>query len=356
MHDQRVQTRRFRLIVGAAFVLAVGLTVFVTIGHHLSTSSSGTPATTHASTSSTSPTTVPPSPPFAVGTETLSFTEPVAGGGAPRVIPATVRYPTTGAAGADGRPNATPLRSAGPLPLVVFSQGFDIEAEAYAALLDFWAAAGYVVVDPTYPATAPSAPGGVDENDIVNHPADLRFVITSMLQASNTPGTTLTGLLDPSEIAVIGHSDGGDVSLATAANTCCLDARVKAAIILSGAELTSFGGTYFATPALPMLVVQGTADVVNPPACSIQLYNQAPQPKYFLSLEGQNHESPYLMAGAPLETVKEVTTGFLNGYLRHSASSLAALESQGSVPGLATISSAPAVGPEGGSCPGAPGA
>jgi len=103
-----------------------------------------------------------------------------------------------------------------------------------------------------------------------------------------------------------------------------------------------------------MLVVQGTADVVNPPACSIQLYNQAPQPKYFLSLEGRTTRA-VSHGRAPLETVKEVTTGFLNGYLRHSASSLAALESQGSVPGLATISSAPAVGPEGGSCPGAPG-
>jgi len=54
----------------------------------------------------------------------------------------------------------------------------------------------------------------------------------------------LSGLIDPTEIGVVGHSDGADVSLAVATNTCCRDPRVEAAAILSGAELASFGGSY----------------------------------------------------------------------------------------------------------------
>jgi predicted dienelactone hydrolase len=237
---------------------------------------------------------------------------------------------------------------------VVFSEGYDISPEAYANLLDAWSAAGYVVADPTYPFTSPTSPGGPEEDDIVNHPADLRFVITSLLQDGATKGGTLSGLINPSEVAVIGHSDGGDVALATASNSCCLDSRIKAAVILSGAELASFGGTYYTTPAVPMLVVQGTADDINPQVCSVQLYDAAPQPKYYLSLAGQSHESPYLQAGQPLGTVEKVTIDFLDGYLRHSTAQLDAMTADGSVPGLATLTNSPSVGPPVGSCPGAP--
>lgn len=67
---------------------------------------------------------------------------------------------------------------AGPLPLIVFSQGFAEPADAYAQPCCIpWAAAGFVVAAPTYPRTNPDAPGGPDESDILNHPADLRYVI-----------------------------------------------------------------------------------------------------------------------------------------------------------------------------------
>jgi len=135
-----------------------------------------------------------------------------------------------------------------------------------------------------------------------------------------------------------------DVSLATAANTCC-STHGQGGDHSLRAELTSFGGTYFATPALPCLWSRNRRR--REPAC---LQHPAVQPgtaAQVLPLTGgAEPREPVSHGRAPLETVKEVTTGFLNGYLRHSASSLAALESQGSVPGLATISSAPAVGPK----------
>jgi alpha-beta hydrolase superfamily lysophospholipase len=335
-------------VLGVA-AFAVAGTVAISISLDQAPSTPGRPT---AKTTTTS--TVPKGPPYAVGIISLEITESATTGGSVRSLPTEVRYPTTGPAGAPEQPGARSDRASGPYPLVVFSEGYDISPEAYAQLLDAWSAAGYVVADPTYPFTSPSSPGGLDENDIVNHPADLSFVITSLLEDGATTGGPLSGLINPSEVAVIGHSDGGDVALAAASNSCCRDSHIKAAVILSGAELASFGGTYYATPPIPMLVVQGTDDDINPLNCSVQIYDAAPQPKYYLSLAGQTHESPYLQAGQPLGIVEKVTIDFLDGYLRHSTAQLDAMTGDGSVTGLATLTSLPSVGSAVGSCPGAP--
>jgi predicted dienelactone hydrolase len=310
--------------------------------------SASPPSSTQPTTASTPPTTAPPpQPPFAVGTLSVILTEPASPGGVARTLPTTVRYPATGVANAPDQAGAVPEKAGGPYPLVVFSQGYDEAAAAYAPLLDAWARAGYVVVEPDYPFTDPGSPGGVSRNDIVNHPADLRFVITSMLEASPASVASLTGMINASEVGVIGQSDGGDVSLAVADNTCCRDSRVKAAIILSGAETSFFSnsGAYFSQPAVPLLVVQGTDDAINPPSCSVQLYNQAPAPKYYLTMEGQSHLSAYTQAGPPLDVVVTVTTGFLDGYLKGSAAAINALPTDGTVAGLSSLTNAASLPP-----------
>ena len=319
-----------------------------TAGHGPSASR---PNTTHPSSP---PATLPPEPPFAVGTLTLSLSEPGKPGEAVRTLPTTVRYPAIGTPGRSDQAGATPDKPGGPYPLVVFSEGYGFDPETYAPLLDAWAMAGYVVVDPVYPFTAPTSPGGLVRSDIVNHPADLRFVITSMLGDSAAAGGTLAGMIDSAEVGVIGHSDGGDVSLAVANNSCCRDSRIKATVILSGAELAWFAGVYYSQPAVPMLVVQGTNDDINPPSCSVQLYNQASQPKYFLSLAGQTHTSAYTQAGQPLDVVAKVTTDFLNGYLKGSRAGIGALSPDGTVSGLATLTDAASVPPNDQPCPDAP--
>ena len=335
-------------MLGVAAGLAVVGTVVISIRLGRS------PPTPGRSIAKTTTSTVPPGPPYAVGITSLDVTEPAPIGEGVRSLPTEVRYPAIGPPGRPEQAGATADRISGPYPLVVFAEGYDISPEAYGDLLNAWTAAGYVVADPTFPFTAPSAPGGLDENDIVNHPADLRFVITSLLHDGAAPGNRLSGLIDPSKVAVIGHSDGGDVALAVASNSCCHDSRIKAAVILSGAELASFGGTYYATPPVPMLVAQGTDDDVNPQSCSVQLYDAAPQPKYYLSLAGQSHASPYLEVGQSLGTVEKVTIDFLDGYLRHSTSQVGAMTTDGSVPGLATLTDSPSLGLAVGGCPGAP--
>ncbi len=305
-------------------------------------------------------TTVPaPHPPYAVGTLSLTVTEAATRGGPARTFPTFVRYPVQAGGGAAGAAPDSALRAAGPFPLVVFSGGFAVSPEEYSSLLDRWVSAGFVVADPVYPFTTPSPTQALDEGDIVRHPGDLSAVITTLLDAdanpTTGPGSALGGTIDRSRIAAIGHSDGGDVTLAAVADSCCHDPRIGAAVILSGAEYAAFGGTYFtAAPAVPLLVVQGTADDINPPGCSVRLYDRAPAPKYYLSLDGQSHQGPYLEAGVAQDTVQQVVVDFLLGSLEGSRPAQAAMVRDGDVPASSTLTVGTPTGLAAGPCPGAP--
>ncbi len=326
-------------------------------------SASASTSAQSSSTARTAPVARPASAPYRVGVTSLTLDRPAttstatghAGSGAPiRTLPTLVRYPARGPADAGAHPGAAPAAGSGPFPLVVFSQGYDISAEAYSGLLDAWARAGYVVADPTYPLTDPATPEGVNEQDIVNHPADLRFVISALLAAGRDRHSPLHGLVDPARVAIIGHSDGGDVSLAVADNSCCRDPQVKAAVILSGAELSAFGGEYYATGAVPLLVVQGSADTVNVPGCSAQIYDEAPRPRYYLNIAGAEHQPPYLDPGATRAGVARSVIAFLNTFLNHRTSDLNALVHHGTVTAGETITTAPLPSGTSTYCPGAP--
>lgn len=331
------------------------------------TSATSTPAATSATTLPASTTTVAPtttttvahrSPPYPVGEASMTIVEPTGTPGVTRSLPTVLRYPAASGSPGAVASGAVPDRADGPYPLVVFSQGFDISPEAYATLLTDWAEAGYVVADPAYPYTSP--PDAVRMPHLLNHPHELKVAIASLLSAgAESPGASgagpLAGLVNANEVAVIGHSDGGDVSLAVTANSAHLDKAVKAAVILSGAEFSPFGGTYFSAGNVPLLVTQGTNDDINPPSCSVALYDAASSPKYYLSLLGAGHHSPYLYPSSYRNVVASVTTDFLNAYLKGDTAAVSAMDSSGSLPGVATITSAASAGPpQGAPCPQAP--
>ena len=201
----------------------------------------------------------------------------------------------------------------GPWPLVVFGHGFASTPFVYRRLLRAWAAAGYVVAAPRFPLGNANAPGGPDEDDIVNQPGDMSFVISQLLAASASGAGPLSGLVDPARIAVAGQSDGAMTAFATAYERPWRDPRVRAAVILSGAEL----GRHVSVDshAAPLLAVQGTADGVNQPVYSFQLYRAVARPKFLLLLDGAGHLAPYTQPGARLATVERVSIAFLDHYL-----------------------------------------
>jgi dienelactone hydrolase len=258
----------------------------------------------------------------------------------PRTLYTEVRYPALGAPGRTDLSDAPAARADGPFPLVVFGHGFDVTPALYARLLQSWARAGYVVAAPVFPRENADAPGGPDESDLVNQPADMRFVISRMLAAGAGSGP-LAGLIDPKRIAVAGQSDGGDTALALAYDPTLRDRRVGAAVILSGAEIPSAGGFTFPPNGPPLLATQGTADTVNPPSATNVFFDAARRPKYLLTLIGAEHLPPYSDQQPQLEIVERVTTAFLDGYLEHKPEALASLPAAGTVPSVASMTAEP---------------
>jgi predicted dienelactone hydrolase len=201
----------------------------------------------------------------------------------------------------------------GPRPLLVFGHGFATTPFRYKRLLRSWASAGYLVAAPVFPLGNANAPGGPDESDIVNQPRDMSFVITQLLAASASAQSPLHGLVDRKRIAVAGQSDGAETAFATTYERAWHDRRVRAALILSGAELGRH--VRIVSHTAPLLAIQGTADRINPPVYSLDLFRAVDRPKFLLLLRHANHLSPYTVPGSRLAAVERVSIAFLNHYL-----------------------------------------
>jgi len=230
-----------------------------------------------------------------------------------------------------------PEHAAGPFPLVVFGHGFAVTPAIYWRLLRAWAQAGYVVAAPVFPLGNAHAPGGPDEADIVNQPRDMSFVITRLLAASARRRGPLTGLIDPNRVAVSGQSDGGETALAVAYDRYYRDRRVRAAIILSGAEIPGVGGFDFPSGSPPLLAAQGTADTINQPRFTYAFFRLAPRPKYLLKLLNAQHLPPYTYEQPQLSIVERVTVAFLDRYLKGAPRGIARMIAAGDVPGRADL-------------------
>jgi dienelactone hydrolase len=256
----------------------------------------------------------------------------------PRSLVTVIRYPAKGDPSRVDVRGAAPTRSAGPFPLIVFAHGFDITPGPYRRMLQAWARAGYVVAAPTFPLTSSNAPGGPRESDLVNQPTDVSFVISRVLKADAARRGLLSGVIDRRSIAVSGQSDGGSTALAVAYNRNYVDHRIRAAMILSGAEIPGVSGYDFPAPAPPLLATQGTADTSNAPQSTYRYFRIAPRPKFLLSLLGAPHLGPYTNEQPQLGIVERETLAFLDRYLKHRRGARARMWRDGNVRRLAHLS------------------
>jgi dienelactone hydrolase len=248
----------------------------------------------------------------------------------------TIRLP-------DGRTVARPLTtivrrpaSGSPHPLLVFAHGFERTPADYASLLRAIASAGYVVAAPVFPLTSTRAPGGPNEADLVNQPADVRFVITRLLALNRSRGR-LHDAIDPLRIAVAGQSDGGITALSVAYDARYRDPRVRAAIVMSGALPAGFGS--FPADGPPLLALQGTADTLNSPATTAAYFALAHRPKFLVWLLGASHLPPYTDEQPQLGIVERSAIAFLGHYF--DGRPLAALERAARRPGVTRLVSDP---------------
>ncbi|MGH9127908.1 MAG: alpha/beta hydrolase family protein [Acidimicrobiales bacterium] len=328
-----------------------------TIGSH------GRTTTTAPRPKPTTTTTIPPPSLVAsqyVGTFNPTFVDQVTGVS----VPTEVFYPAT----SSGGPPVT-----GRHPLIVFAEGFDALPSYYSDLIATWAKAGFVVAAPVFPYTNANANvTPASENHLIEQPGEVSTVISSMLTLGHSPNNVLQGIIDPMAIGLAGQSDGGDTVSAVAYDSCCTYPGIGATAILSGQELENPAGSYFNSPSpSPMLVVQGMADTINPPANSDQLYNDdGGGEKYYLKLTGGFHLTPYTldqtalgifvppghtlaqlttMAQAELPVVEQVTTDFFEAELVPASGVTAStITAAGNVAGTSTIVSANLGGGSGG--------
>lgn len=262
-------------------------------------------------------------PTMSVGLETCTFvdhsrgvinfdTKPLSLLSSSRTLPTEIRYPTTDVANAPSeQPGAVPLASSTGYPMIIFAHGYDVTPDTFAPLLDAWVRAGFVVVAPLFPdekASEVAAQHGANtEGDIVNEPADLAFVTRAVLQASSGVSSNcpiVRGLINPTELALAGHSDGA-TAVAMLAFDHGLDPQgvnfaslrsglhFHAVAIFSGAEDTL--QSYAAEASHPnVLVVHSRVDQCNPLHNDVTLYDAIHQPnKWFLELQRAHHLPPF---------------------------------------------------------------
>ena len=337
--------RRARRIAAGELIAVVLALVTACAGHprpSVAATTTSPPAPKSASPSAR-PTTSTANPPvtvgisgrYRVGERQLTFVEPPHTGPTgeslgQRMLATAVWYPLAG---------SHPV--AGSLPLIVFAPGFTMCSGPYSALLQTWASAGYVVAAVNFPHTNCHLGAAAWEADLVNQPRDMTYALSRILALSAQPNDPFYGLIDRHEVAAAGQSDGGDTVAALAANGCCTDHRVTAVAVLSGAEWPPMPGRYFpdgASETPPMLFVQGSADTINPPWTSMQLYRaDEARARYYLDLLGADHLTPYTGANPVEQLVARVTLAFFDRYVLGQAGALATMTREGNVSGAAVL-------------------
>ncbi|MCM3702292.1 alpha/beta fold hydrolase [Paenibacillus macerans] len=217
------------------------------------------------------------------------------------------------------------------LPIIVFSHGFGWSLDGYSPLVDFWAAHGFVVIQPTHlDSRTLNLPPDDPRTPLIwrFRVEDMKRILDQLdLIEASVPG--LSGRLDRSRIAVAGHSWGGQTaSMLLGARVLdargepgedMSDSRIKAGVLLAttgkgGADLTPFAAEHFpfmnpsfADMNTPALVVAGDHDQshlsTRGPDWFTDPYFLSPGSKSLLTLFGGEHS----LGGIPGYNVAETT-------------------------------------------------
>ncbi|MFJ9033202.1 alpha/beta hydrolase family protein [Streptomyces sp. NPDC102274] len=210
------------------------------------------------------------------------------------------------------------------LPVILLSHGQGhsnnlSSLNGYAPLANFWAAHGFVVIQPTHLSSRtlsldPETPGA--PLYWRSRAEDMKRVL-DRLDVIEAAVPQLLGRLDPGKVAVAGHSMGGhtaslllgarltDPQDGTEVNLA--EPRIKAGVLLAAPgrggdalsefaaeNLSFFSTTDFSTMATPTLVVAGDKDAsahltVRGPDWHADPYFLSPGPKSLLTLFGAEH-------------------------------------------------------------------
>ena len=153
--------------------------------------------------------------------------------------------------------------SAGPYPLIVYSHGFSSTREGGECLGRHLASLGYVTVAVNYPLTNFSAPGSPNVKDVVNQPADVSFLLDTLIAQSAQDGHRLQGMIDPNRVGAMGISLGGMTTTLAAFHPTMADSRIKAALSIAG-PTAQLAPEFFGLRRVPFLMLATDTDALVP--------------------------------------------------------------------------------------------
>ena len=205
-----------------------------------------------------------------------------------RTLPTRIWYPSSSDPSAGEVEDAPPGLAGGPYPLVLVVHGSTGTAVAYSWIAAALVPAGYVVAAADFPLTSLLTDGGPSDWHVEDQPDDLSF-LADRFAAGGVDGVP-GGMIDAAKgYSIVGHSTGGTVALLAAYRPDKHDARVAAIVDLSG-DSCFFGDAFFATRAVPALMVGASRDLYVPaPNNVVRAYDLASPPKTHVILKGGSH-------------------------------------------------------------------
>lgn len=180
-------------------------------------------------------------------------------------------------------------------PLVSWGNGTCAQPEGYAALLRYVASHGFVVVAPN--------------SRYVGSGAAQKRAIDFMLKANTDSASPYFGKIDDSKIAAMGHSQGGQGTVAASS-----DARIKTVILFNGGTSAS----------KPFLGLSGDRDIGSPTASTYATaIGRADKAAYLFyhKIPGTGNSDGHLTLMLQPERVTEPTTHWLRFLLNDDAES-----------------------------------
>ncbi|MBK51151.1 MAG: hypothetical protein CMQ45_02065 [Gammaproteobacteria bacterium] len=146
------------------------------------------------------------------------------------------------------------------LPLIVHSHGIVSNRTEMAYLAETLASHGYLVAATDFPLTSGSTAGGANARDVVNQPADISFLIDSLLGLRDGKKPFI-GSIDESRIGLSGYSLGGLTTYLATYHSAWRDSRIAAALAIAGPSAV-FAPRFFETTPIPVLAIAGTSDAL----------------------------------------------------------------------------------------------
>ena len=173
------------------------------------------------------------------------------------------------------------------LPLIIHSHGIVSNRTEMAYLAESLASRGYLVAATDYPLTSSSTAGGANAEDVVNQPADISFLIDSLLGLHDEQ-KPFSGSIDESRIGLSGFSLGGLTTYLATYHPAWRDSRIAAALAIAGPSAI-FAPRFFETSSIPMLAVAGTSDALIEHARNVADLRTRARNISVITIEGGTH-------------------------------------------------------------------